>query len=215
MGKREGGIAQKEKPIITDIPTHPIIATEIAQYLKPHYEHLKKGVILDACAGAVTLGNTFFNELPKSFLLTYQDIKISGKSILDFSPDEKYNIIVCNPPWHPVTLALQIWHKLYSLLADGGVMFYIINNTFCYQGAARAVNLNYQKFYFLPRFVYKSAGRPLLDCGVMVTHRASLPAQAAQLRPFIPVSRLQEGEPWEPNEFHFLEIPDEQKERRR
>ena len=64
---------------------------------------------------------------------------------------EKFDVIICNPPWK-LNVALPIYKHLEKLLAPNGVLIFIINNVFCYQGSDRAEELDYQKYYFLPRW---------------------------------------------------------------
>ncbi len=196
MGQRGGGTAQKGKRNSiqeNDIFFNKPVSEFMVNYLKPHLpNNLKKTKILDACANDGVLGYTLMESIGDS-RLTMQDIKKSGQSITSYYPESgnKYDVIVCNPPWVPVTLTEEIYHHLYNnLLDDHGVMFFIINNTFVYQSIGRGSELTFQKYYFLPRYVFRSVGRPLLDCGVMVCHKdKKMNKKALELDCFIPIPR--------------------------
>jgi len=184
MPGKTGG-TRKNKVNDQNIKFIPEVAEIIFNYLKPHYTiPTPNGTIqiLDACCGDGVLGKSI-KKIIENHEYTYQDIKIklelqdikiNKKSILKEKYKTKFDIIVSNPPWHPVTLSENIYWKLISLLSDNGVLFYIIDNTFCYQGWDRAKELLYQKYYFLPRYVFKWSGKKLLDCGIMVYHRNNL-----------------------------------------
>lgn len=195
MSQRNGG-SQHEPGGDNNVYFHPRNAEEVVTYLYPHFLPRLQFTpmesicsVLDACAGDGALGKVF--ETHYNCLVDYQDIKDSGKSILEYAPEGEFNIIVCNPPWIPVKLAEAIYRHLLTLLAPGGVLLFVINNTFAYQGSERALALPFEKFYFLPRYVFAASGRPLLDCGVMIHHNGGIIlAEAALLRPFIPLSRI-------------------------
>ena len=197
MANRSGGV-RHEADGDNDVYFHRWNAEELISYLRPHYlKQLdrERCRVLDACAGEGVLGKVFARKYPQAAVV-YQDIKTSGESILDFEDDEGFDIIICNPPWIPVELPEAIYHKLDDdLLNPGGVLFFVINNTFCYQGPERALALDFQKFYFLPRYAFATSGKALLDCGVMVHHYMdTMLDQAAELRPFIPLSRVKGDE---------------------
>lgn len=196
MGKRSAGIGVRKAETDNNVYFHRLNAEELITYLKKHFVSLLQLSpynppcrVLDACAGREALGRVFKEKYGCE--VTFQDIKQKGESILDYKPGHPFDIIVCNPPWIPVELPEAIYKKLVTLLAPGGVLFFIVNNTFCYQGPDRATALFFNKFYFLPRYTFASSGHPLLDCGVMVYHNGGdmLP-DAALLRPFIPLSRV-------------------------
>lgn len=187
---RTGGTGIRTENPNNNTRTPKRTAEFIAEYLSSHYDNIP-GHMLDACAGDGVLGDAF---MEKSICQSLFDIDINpGKEniikgdVLSLKFD--FDIIICNPPW-PEKIAKEIYHHLYCLLNDGGVMFFLINNVFCYQGYDRAVELPFQKYYFLPRYAFKESGRPLLDCGVMVAHKGPVPATAANLSPFIPLKRI-------------------------
>jgi hypothetical protein len=190
MNGRTGGITNNDRDHEQNIFIHPENAKEIVEYLSPHYKYIS-GEILDACAGYGTLGQAFLNSVCSSSRSWNLDLieKANGQDILEHK-GKKYDIIICNPPWK-LKIALPIYNHLLTLLSDNGVLFLLINNVFVYQGADRAKELLYQKYYFLPRYVFKPAGRPLLDCGIMVYHANNkIPYEASLLRPFIPLTRI-------------------------
>ena len=197
MGRRGGGIAQTGREGRQDIQTHPVVAKAIMEYLRPHFIHLDgfNPLILDACAGDGVLGVALQGALYWNSILYSVDV-VSKHSRVDerdtlsvVRPGAGFNIIVCNPPWKEKD-ALAIWNHLYSLLAPDGILVFLINNVFCYQGVDRASVLNYQKYYFLPRYTFINAGKDLLDCGIMVTHKNNdVPREAAELRPFIEIRK--------------------------
>lgn len=188
-GKRETDSGPK-----SDIYTHPLIAQRIANYLFPHYADLRGRRdlrVLDACANDGVLGNAIMDNCGVGELVL-QDKKDSGKSILDYDFHANwFDLIVCNPPWHPVKLAEAIYHKLITGLVPDGILIFLIDITFCYQGVIRANSLTFQKFYFLPRHTFKSSGKDLLDCGVLVCHwDERVPEAAQRLDCFINVPKL-------------------------
>lgn len=204
MSGRTGGRMNSERDHEQNIGFHPQNAKELAEYLLPHYAGKDKAKILDACSGSVgVLGNAIkeslihiskkakyklFNKKQKAILLDCID-KEEGRDILEHS-QKKYDLIICNPPWK-LTESLPIYNHLLDLLEPDGVLIFVINNVFVYQGSDRAEILQYQKYYFLPRWVFKPSGRPLLDCGVMVFHKNGIvPGSAANLRPYIPLKRV-------------------------
>lgn len=164
------------------------VTDKIFEYLAPHFEKIDKSpLILDACCGSGVLGNSLNKILDCQASLYLEDIKKSEFSILDFNPGFAFDIIVCNPPWHPVKECEKIYHHLIdNLLYKSGILIFIIDNTFCYQGQERARSLKYQKFYFLPRYTFQWSGKPLLDPGIMIYHKNNImPMEAALLKPFI------------------------------
>ena len=191
-----GGVSSKGKRNIiqdNDVFFNKPVAEFILNYIKPHLPKRNNLKILDECANDGVLGQTLKTICSKEntiSTLDIRDIKINGESALDHTPDYKYDIIIANPPWVPVTLPESIYHHLYSLLAENGVMIYIINSTFVYQGIKRAEQLNFQKYYFLPRYTFKSVNRPLLDCGVMLCHKNNtISNNAINLNCFIPIDK--------------------------
>lgn len=184
--KRTGGTAKRghrNKPVTDgDVYFQPDIADEMFDLLlarhrlaHPIFEEVNGHriyadvSILDVCANTGVLGKSLLSKIPGG-KLTLQDIKISGKSFLDENyKGRKFDYIVANPPWKEA-IAKPIYQKCLELLSHEGVLFFVINNVFQYQGRDRAVQLKCHKFYFLPRYVFKRSGRPLLDCGVMVYH---------------------------------------------
>jgi 2-polyprenyl-3-methyl-5-hydroxy-6-metoxy-1,4-benzoquinol methylase len=147
--KKRGGGSNIEKPPENDIYIHPKHAQEIVKYLSPHFPIRLHYNVLDACCGHGVLGDAikdyYSRKINSDVSITYQDIKINGKSILDEKYDKLFDIIICNPPWVPVDLPEAIYHYLIGLLNTGGVLIFIINNTFVYQGIDRAILLDYQK----------------------------------------------------------------------
>jgi len=188
MGRRTGGIAIQGKTGVVrdnDVSFTLPVAQVVVDYLQPHYKKIYSPTILDACANDGVLGYSIYNNCEYS-QLELQDIKVTGQKVQDTDFGGRvWDIIICNPPWTPVEEPLEIYNKLVSLLEKGGVLFFVINNVFCYQGWKRAVELKFQKYYFLPRYVFKASGKPLLDCGIMVYHNGRMPMKAARLRPFI------------------------------
>lgn len=172
MSGRTGGKTNPERDHEQNVSFHPQNAAELADYLLPHYSRIKQDSpkILDACSGEGFLGRALLEQVEKFSnepILNSID-SLYGQDIMQET--EQYDLIICNPPWS-LKKSLPIFNHLYSLLAPGGVMLFVINLVFCYQGSDRAEVLNYQKYYFLPRWTFKSSGRPLLDCGVMVCHQ--------------------------------------------
>lgn len=194
---RTGGKTSEDRDGAQDVFFHEQNAIELAEYLLPHYWHRENTppFILDACSGSGILGNAVKKVLEKvnySPVLFSAEIK-NGWDVMKTNEREKFDVIICNPPWK-LSVALPIYRHLEKLLAPNGVLIFIINNVFCYQGSDRAEELDYQKYYFLPRWTFKPAGRPLLDCGVMVKHENGCMGEtAANLRPYIPLKRV-EGE---------------------
>ncbi len=194
MGKRTSGIAKKgfknKSFDDNDVYFSEEVADVMIRTLKNHITYKKNPKILDACAGPDgVLGKTLAKHC-KTEEVWLQDIKYNGKSILNYKPDMKYDLIICNPPFVPVELAEDIFHHLYSLLDDDGIMFFVINLTFFYQGWERAKKLIYQKIYFLPRYVFAWMNRPLLDVGVAVTHKNKImPKQAIQNNCYIHIPK--------------------------
>ena len=183
-GKAIKGVTQIKTE--NDIKTPPWLADVIFSYLKPHYSGTQNPLILDACSGKdFVLGYAIKKKIKNCYLKCF-DILINNCKIQDFNFAEKFDIIVCNPPWTPVTEAFEIYLKLKSILTENGVLIFIINNSFCYQGISRAYCLDYQKYYFLHRSAFADSGKKLLDCGVLVFHNNGfVPVVAANLKPFI------------------------------
>lgn len=138
--------------------------------------------ILDACCGDGVLGKSFKHKIANTEI-DYVDIDKNNCFYTTFTDDFyildilkvktnwRYDIIICNPPWIPVELPEQIFHHLRTLLAPNGVLFFVINNTFVYQGWKRAITLPIDKYIFLPRYTFASSGNALLDCGVIVSKK--------------------------------------------
>lgn len=207
MKGRQGGGKTTERKVNNDVEFHPVNAYEMMNYLFPHVEDIagsnRKIRILDACSGTGNLGNATvkvvketIEEMEKLFEdvnmdkteieLEQVDIK-HGRDVLEL--EGKYDIIVCNPPWDLKTSLPIYWHIVNNLMDKSrSTLFFIINNVFCYQGSERAESLQYQKYYFLPRWTFKHTGRPLLDCGVMVCERGKQ-FNDNQIRPYIPLTR--------------------------
>lgn len=198
MAGRTGGKTNMDRDHEQNIGFHPQNASELAEYLLPHYERIARDAgdfnILDACSGAGALGSAFSEAagrcdpegITKVCLESVDEIH--GQDI--FEERGEYDLICCNPPW-ALKKALPIYNHLLSLLSPSGVLMFIVNCVFAYQGSDRAEQLKYQKFYFLPRWTFKPSGRPLLDCGVMVYHADSfVPRTAAVLRPYVPLKRV-------------------------
>jgi len=131
--------------------------------------------VLDACCGngAFSKGFIKFFNNDDDILLSLADIKkydmlnitvlhnyIYG-NVLEIN--QQYDIILCNPPWAPVDNALEIYLHMQSLLSPSGIMLFIINSTFLYQGQERANLLKYDAVKFLPRYTFEGSGKPLLD----------------------------------------------------
>jgi hypothetical protein len=188
MNNRPGGKTTKRE-VSENVEFYPDNAFELMHYLRPHFTMLFMSrpyrlKVLDACSGSGNLGNKF--EEIFSSKVDYAEIQ-NGVNVHDI--EEKYDVIICNPPWS-LKISLPIYWKLVDLLRPDGILIFIINNVFCYQGSERASELKYQKYYFLPRWTFKHTGRPLLDCGVMVYHKDGIvPDNAARLRPYIPLER--------------------------
>lgn len=188
MPKKTGGTRTRNHEVNENVEFPFEYAKQMAEYLRPHYSHLPKYMnILDACSGGGNLGQSFLSH--SNGIVCYYVDKFNGQDIHEID-DGKYELIVCNPPWS-IKTALPIYNKLLTLLSYNGILFFIINNVFCYQGSSRAEILKYQKYYFLPRWVFKPSGRPLLDCGVMVYHKNNIiPRDAVLLPPYIPLKRM-------------------------
>jgi hypothetical protein len=173
-----GGVSRhKSTQPKNDIFFHPFVAKKLIENLSVHFNNPKK--VLDACCGDGALGIAIEHCVGSK--VDYVDInnrpqfeKAIVCDILNWKPQYKYDLIVCNPPWIPVKAPLRIYWHLVSLLNEHGVLIYIINNTFCYQGAERGRTLRYQKHYELPRYTFMSAGIGLVDCGVMVYHKNNI-----------------------------------------
>lgn len=194
---RTGGKTSEDRDGAQDVFFHEQNAMEMAQYLWPHCWQPDNNFpyLLDACSGSGALGKAFKGvmETRGSKPVLYSAEIKNGWDVMKTNEREKFDVIICNPPWK-LNVALPIYKHLEKLLAPNGVLIFIINNVFCYQGSDRAEELDYQKYYFLPRWTFKPAGRPLLDCGVMVKHEnGSMDETAANLRPYIPLKRV-EGE---------------------
>lgn len=206
MKSSTGGINRRDH-VPNDTVYFPAgYARQMVNYLEPHLYNIPlDGKILDACSGSGVLGKAFFDLLTKwdqeyneefGYESTPPTLTLAEKSygldVFHLSPeieDHKFDLIVSNPP-RSLSVALPIYWHLVSLLADDGVLFFIINNVFCYQGSKRAETLKYQKYYFLPRWIFKPSGRKLLDCGVMVYHAdGKVPDDAVALRPYIEIEK--------------------------
>jgi hypothetical protein len=191
--KRAGGIAKnghRNKPIQDgEVYFFPEVADQIFDYLAPHYWHFLNPVVLDECSNDGVLGKAIKNHSSDSAKIKFHDIKKDGKCATTKKWKTKFDIIVCNPPWKE-GLAKSIYFHLINQLSDNGVLLFIINNVFMYQGWKRARELKCQKFYFLPRFVFKKSGKPLLDCGVAVYHKnpIQVPDKAWSLPCYIDLS---------------------------
>lgn len=193
MNGRTGGITNNNRDHEQNVGFHPQNAKELAEYLLPHYEHIQSPVeILDACSGRDgVLGKAFNDALigHGERRLRLLDSEFTGEDVLGHA-ERKYDIILCNPPW-ALKKSLPIYNHLLTLLSSRGVLIFVVNLVYCYQGSDRAEVLQYQKHYFLPRWTFKPSGRPLLDCGVMVYHAdGNVPKIAAELRPYIPLKRV-------------------------
>jgi hypothetical protein len=163
MSNRSGGIKGGIKGMDNNIYFDPKVAQCIIDQLTPEFPKNPMRV-LDACAGRGALGEAVYNYYrgkgePK--IIHYQDIqypessdKKIGGSILDYKPLFKYDIIITNPPFTPVTFALAVYKHLMSLLTERGVLIFFINNVFMYQGWERGRELKYSKSYFLPRYIF-------------------------------------------------------------
>lgn len=186
--KRAGGSRNRDHVIDENIEFPLDYADQMAKYLLPHYSNLLVTMkVLDACSGSGNLGSSFL-KYSAGHVCFYVD-EFNGQDILQLD-NEKFDLIICNPPWS-LKIALKIYNKLLTLLSDDGILFFVINNVFCYQGSSRAEILKFQKYYFLPRWIFKPSGRPLLDCGVMVYHaNGQIPKEAADLAPYIPLIKI-------------------------
>jgi len=196
MGQRNGGraIAGKRNNIQeNDIYFTPVVARQMLDYLSPHFSDMDIPDIYDECANDGVLGyalcDWFKENKNQNVPVTYHDIKDDGKSAETYSPGKHYSVIIANPPFVPVTLPEAIYHNLCKHLKPNGVLIFIINNVFVYRWK-RAEKLNFQKYYFLPRYVFCSTGKSLLDCGVMIYHiNNTLPEKAINLNCYIPISK--------------------------
>jgi len=147
----------------------------IFQYLKPHIDFINKPDILDVCSAGGVLGKAILNlfdvagcnfiDIKKSFWMVKDGDNYDSQDNFkgqDFlkpipkDPHQKFAIIVINPPWVPLITAWEIYKKALTLLALDGVLFFIINNTFVYQGRNRLPHLKFQKYYLLPRNVFNT-----------------------------------------------------------
>jgi len=233
IGRRAGGADNPSENVIdNDYYFDGETADFIFDYLSPHfsnYPEYPRGVnILDLCSGescvlGISINNILQNskkkisDKPLSSLMfnntTFVDKKF-GNDLFTFQYKNEYNLIVSNPPWIPVDLAFNIYKKCLQILAPGGVLFFVINNTFIYQGPNRWIGLKGQKYYLLPRYIFDNAinrkiriknikarddlddktkaikcSQPiLLDAGVLVYHADNIiPKDAVNLSPIIPV----------------------------
>lgn len=166
---RANGINGKYREGNQDIFFHPKNAEEIVEFFYPILKNYNNCTMLDACCGMKTLGNAVEDiiNVKKSY---YVDIEsrtdgIIEKDIREFN--QKADIIFCNPPFHPVTKVVEIYHHLISILNPEGSLFFVIDNSFLYQGRDRAIEILCDKYYFLPRYTFASAGKPLLDIGIL------------------------------------------------
>lgn len=189
MANRGGGLKHKSK-VENNIYFNRQYADIVFEYLKTHYDFLYRGMIgntiniLDCCAGNGILGESIYNIIKpnhKDTKLTLLDNRMKiikteheciKQDIFNYNTNNKFDIIVCNPPWIPVDVPEAIYHRLIKMLNDRGMLFFIINNTFCYQGVNRAKDLIFQKYYFLPRYTFFNSGKKLLDCGILVYHKS-------------------------------------------
>lgn len=191
MGKRTGGIAKpghrKKSLKDCDVFFVPEVADEAINHLSVHlplYKYPNVNLsVLDACANDGVLGKAIKKWYLKSGMgnakVIFQDIKQKGISILDYVPKKKFDVIICNPPWKE-KLARDIYFWLMRHLDETGVLLFVINNSFLYQGWERARSLGCQKFYFLPRFAFAKAGIPLTDGGVAVYHAGPVPRRSIE-----------------------------------
>jgi len=189
-----------------DIFFHPFVSNALIKALSVHINNKKlvnaflydnKFRVLDACCGAGALGTSFKKHF-KNSTVDFVDImnqtglkRFKKLNIAYWKPSYQYDVILCNPPWIPVEIPMEIYYKTIDLLKPTGTLFYIINNTFCYQGPKRGKRLKFQKYYFLPCYTFASAGRERLDCGVMVYHKdGQIPLEAVQRDCFIELPRI-------------------------
>jgi hypothetical protein len=173
-GKRE----QNEYSHNTQTPLH--VAEIITKNL---YERFCKDMeinnILDACCGYGALGFTFNKLIPKA-KCDYVDKEcpplwidksisdnFSRKDITECYQRQRYDIILCNPPW-TVKKAELIYHHVINLLKPNGILFFLIQNIFIYQGYDRSINHKWDAWMFLPCYIYSQSGAPKLDCGIGV-----------------------------------------------
>lgn len=195
MANRSGGKVKPGRAHETDVYFVPEVAELIIKKLLCHLPPRRSRLrIMDACAGNGVLGVAM-----RKVILEKTEHGITGMAfvekkhgvdILTYKDRGGFDVIICNPPWVPVELAEKIYYKCLSLLNDGGVMFYIINNTYVYQGWQRAIKLTFQKYYFLPRYVFSWQNKKkLLDCGVMACHRGKMPAAAAHQNCYIHIPK--------------------------
>jgi hypothetical protein len=212
--KRQGGSSRSKDFDSADnnVYFHPKVAESIYNALKVFIPSFcSKG--LDACCGHGALGLAFQNGIRKENrnvkfdFVDNRPFNLPNFTIIDilrFEPAQKYDVIVCNPPWVPVTLAERIYFKLKNMLNDKGVLFFIVTNTFCYQGVERCRNLKFQKFVFLPRYVFKSSGKHLLDCGILIFKNDDSLDDQFNLDCFIDVPKISKAEWSHERENEFL-----------
>jgi len=166
---RTGGI-RTDRTINEKVYFHPDNAIEMVQYILPHIEQGKKLKTLDACSGSGNLGKAFDFWIDNC-TVDYVEFD-DGNDILETF--EKYDVIICNPEWS-IKKSLPIyWHLIRYCMKPNAVLFFIINNVFCYQGSDRAEILEYQKYYFLPRWTFKHAERPFLIVGFLFVTKTVL-----------------------------------------
>jgi len=211
----------------------------IFNYIMAHMALIKNPHILDVCSGTGVLGKAIlklfefggcnFIDIKKCSWLTkkldcYEGAdNFIGQDFLKPLPmasGRKFDIIVVNPPWAPLEIAFKIYQKALTLLSPNGILFFIINNTFTYQGRDRLPLLKFQKYYLLPRNCFntnvnrklrkikilndrsipnekkqaKITQQILLDAGIMVYHNDNkIPNEAALLKPIIQVPTKKES----------------------
>jgi len=196
MGRRNGGIAKEGvrsnsdeyNPVKNNIFFTHNIANVLLNQLAPHFKHKENPKILDACSGSGTLGLELMKYFDYNATLTLQDMEYYNKSVLDLS-FEPQDIIIANPPFVPVTLPESIHHHLHKCLKPDGVLIFYINCTYAYQGWKRAISIpTMNRVYFTPRYLFKPAGKPLLDCCFLITHKDNnIPIESQSLNSFLHV----------------------------
>ena len=191
MANRSGGIPT-ERNVTNDIMFDYESAKWLFEWL---YSNLlmpfrwyspRKG--LDACCGTGVLGRALSEYVR---YVDYVDIKqyaggvkVNLIDILEFKADkfsDKYDAIICNPPWSPVDLSEKIYHHLLGLLKPHGWLYFIINYAFINTGWKRGAKLGKGIQIPLPRYTFhkslkicKPESTGLLDPVLMINRQDSI-----------------------------------------
>lgn len=161
MSKRNGG-SNTERKTTNDVYFSQDSADWLIDWLiDNHLISIKSCLhanVLDACCGKGALGLALKTYIPNIDFLdhkfTMNHIDIILRDILSWSPLYKYDIILCNPPWSPVSRALDIYMHLLSLLKPNGTLYFIINYAFINTNWQRGASLGNGYRIDLPRYTF-------------------------------------------------------------